>query len=332
TRSRSSAGGSAWTSRSRRSARPWSRSGCTRTSWRSSKSTSRANSPPVDLPSRIPPHNLDAERAVLGALLLEGRETLPRVIEVLRPPDFYTEAHRVMYATMLRLFDRGEPVDLITLSEELRRAEQLEFVGGPAALALLVEQASIAAHLIAYAQIVRDMGTLRELIQTSTQLITEAFEAKQDVQTLIDDAERKIFALAERRLQGSAVALKEILHDTFKYIEHLYQRQERITGIATGITELDEKTAGLQASDFHRRQPRVVGSRSAGKGASHEGRAWARSRHRRLPAAHAWARGARQSTAGDFGNITLTQSACEGAQRACRRALPAIPGDRSPRR
>jgi len=204
----------------------------------------------VDLPSRIPPHNLDAERAVLGALLLEGRETLPRVIEVLRPPDFYTEAHRVMYGTMLRLFDRGEPVDLITLSEELRRAEQLEFVGGPAALALLVEQASIAAHLIAYAQIVRDMGTLRELIQTSTQLITEAFEAKQDVQTLIDDAERKIFALAERRLQGSAVALKEILHDTFKYIEHLYQRQERITGIATGITELDEKTAGLQASDL----------------------------------------------------------------------------------
>src|SRR5437879_13807988 len=136
---------------------------------------------PLEFPARIPPPNLDAERAVLGALLLEGRETLPRVIEVLRPPDFYTEAHGVMYATMLRLFDRGEPVDLITLSEELRRAEQLEFVGGPAALALLVEQASIAAHLIAYAQIVRDMGTLRELIQTSTQLITEAFEDRKSV-------------------------------------------------------------------------------------------------------------------------------------------------------
>src|SRR5205809_1034176 len=90
---------------------------------------------PLEFPARIPPHNLDAERAVLGAILLEGRETLPRVIEVLRPSDFYTEAHRAMYATMLRLFDRGEPVDLITLSEELRRAAQLEFVGGPAALA-----------------------------------------------------------------------------------------------------------------------------------------------------------------------------------------------------
>src|SRR5205809_6967350 len=96
----------------------------------------------LELPTRIPPHNLDAERAVLGAILLEPRETLPRVIEVLRPSDFYTEAHRAMYATMLRLFARGEPVDLITLSEELPRADQLEFVGGPAALALPAERAS----------------------------------------------------------------------------------------------------------------------------------------------------------------------------------------------
>src|SRR5437762_14366675 len=98
---------------------------------------------PIEVPTKIPPHNLDAERAVLGAVLLEGRETLPRVIEVLRPSDFYTEAHRSTYDVMLRLFDRGEPVDVLTLQEELRRRDQLEFVGGPAALALLVEQASI---------------------------------------------------------------------------------------------------------------------------------------------------------------------------------------------
>src|SRR5919108_4979951 len=109
---------------------------------------------PLEIPARIPPHNLDAERAVLGAMLLEGRDAVPRVIEVLRPSDFYTEAHRAIYDTMLRLFDRGEPVDLITLSEELRRSDQLQYVGGPAALALLVEHASIAAHLSAYAGIV----------------------------------------------------------------------------------------------------------------------------------------------------------------------------------
>src|SRR5437667_4951445 len=139
----------------------------------------------LEVPTRIPPHNLDAERAVLGAVLLEGRETLPRVIELLRPSDFYTEAHRAMYDAMLRLFDRGSPVDLLTLNEELRRTDQLEFSGGPAALALLVEQASIAAHVMSYAAIVRDMAVLRELIQTSTQVITDAFDAKEDVQTVV---------------------------------------------------------------------------------------------------------------------------------------------------
>ena len=96
---------------------------------------------------RIPPHNLDAERAVLGAILLEGRETLPRVIELLKPSDFYTEAHRLTYQGMLALFNRSEPVDVLTLTEELRRSDQLEIAGGPAALALLVEQGSISAYL-----------------------------------------------------------------------------------------------------------------------------------------------------------------------------------------
>src|SRR5436190_20435942 len=155
-----------------------------------------------------------------------------------------------MYATMLRLFDRGEPVDLISLSEELRRTDQLEFVGGAAALALLLEQASIAAHLIAYAQIVRDMAVLRELIQTSTQIIGQAFEAKEDVQALVDDAERRIFSLAERRLEGSALPIGKILKNTFEYIERLYERKEHVTGIATGFEKLDLETSGLQPSDF----------------------------------------------------------------------------------
>ena len=161
----------------------------------------------LELPSRIPPHNLDAERAVLGAILLEGREALPRVVEVLRPPDFYTEAHRSIYYAMQNLFDRGEPVDLLTLQEELRRTDQLPLVGGPAALALLVEQGSVAAYLTSYTAIVRDMAVLRELIQTSTHIITQAFDAKEDVQSLVDDAEalrQRIEALTlEERRQAS---------------------------------------------------------------------------------------------------------------------------------
>ena len=148
------------------------------------------------------------------------------------------------------LFDRGEPVDLITLGEELRRAGQLEFVGGPAALALLVEQASIASHLVAYAHIARDMAVLRELIQASTQIITQAFEAKEDVQGLVDDAERRIFSLAERRLEGSALPVGRILKNTFEYIERLYERKEHVTGVATGFEKLDLETSGFQPSDF----------------------------------------------------------------------------------
>jgi replicative DNA helicase len=204
----------------------------------------------MELPSRIPPHNLDAERAVLGAVLLEGREALPRLIEALGPTDFYTEAHRAIYEGMLRLFERGEPVDLITLQEELRRTDQLEFVGGPAALALLVEQGSVAVYLNAYSTIVRDMASLRGLIQTSTQIIASAFEAKEDVQSIIDDAERKIFALAERRLEGTAQPVKAILKNTFEYIERLYERKEHITGVATGFEKLDKETSGFQPSDF----------------------------------------------------------------------------------
>jgi replicative DNA helicase len=205
---------------------------------------------PLELPSRIPPHNLDAERAVLGAVLLEGREALPRVVEMLRPSDFYTEAHRAIYQAMLTLFDRGAPVDSLTLSEELRRSDQIQFVGGPAAIALLMEEASIAAHLGSYTSIVRDMAVLRELIQTSTQIITQAFEAKDEVQTLVDDAEKRIFSLAERRLEGSALPVGKILKNTFEYIERLYERKEHVTGVATGFEKLDLETSGFQPSDF----------------------------------------------------------------------------------
>ena len=187
---------------------------------------------------------------MLGAVLLEGRETLPRVIEVLRPSDFYTEAHRVIYGSMLTLFDRGEPVDVLTLTEELRRGDQLEFVGGPAAVALLVEQGSISAYLGSYTSIVRDRAVLRELIQTSSQIIAQAFEAKDDVQTLVDDAERRIFSLAERRLEGSALSIGKILRNTFEYIERLYERKEHVTGVATGFEKLDLMTSGFQPSDF----------------------------------------------------------------------------------
>ena len=200
--------------------------------------------------AKIPPHNLDAERAVLGAILIEGREALPRVVEVLRPTDFYTEAHRVIFSTMQTLFDRGQPVDTITLSEELRRMDHYEFIGGPTTLATLEEQASIAPYLLSYAAIVRDKAALRELIQTSMQITADAFDAKDEIQTVIDDAERRIFSLAERRLQGQSLPVDKIMRKTFEHIEKLYERKEHVTGVASGFEKLDLETSGFQPSDF----------------------------------------------------------------------------------
>ena len=166
------------------------------------------------LTSKIPPHSLEAERAVLGAVLLE-RESLPKAIEILRSVDFYKEGHRKIFRTMISLFERSEPVDLLTLSEELRRSGALDEVGGPAALAGLVEEAATAAHLLSYAGIVREKSLLRDLIRISSEIIGQGYEAKEDVDSLLDQAEQQIFQLSERRMQGTAVQVRTILKETF---------------------------------------------------------------------------------------------------------------------
>jgi replicative DNA helicase len=200
------------------------------------------------LTSKIPPHSLEAERAVLGAILLE-RESLPKAIELLKPADFYKEGHRKIFDATLGLFERNEPVDLLTVSEELKRRE-LEEVGGAAALAGLVEEATTAAHLLSYGAIVREKALLRDLIRISTEIIGQSYEARDDVDKLLDEAERLIFQLSERRMQGSAFPVRAILKDTFEHIEKLYDRKEHITGLATGFDDLDRMTSGFQPSDF----------------------------------------------------------------------------------
>ena len=201
------------------------------------------------LTSKIPPHSLEAERAVLGAILLD-KDSLPRAVEILKAPDFYKEGHRKIFEAMLALFERGEPVDLLTLREELRRRDALEEVGGEAVLATLVEEAATAAHLVSYAGIVREKALLRELIRIATQIIGQSYEAREGADVLLDQAEQLIFQLSEQRLQGSAIPVRSVLKETFEYIERLYERKEHITGLPTGIHRLDQLTSGLQASDF----------------------------------------------------------------------------------
>ena len=201
------------------------------------------------LTSKIPPHSLEAERALLGAILLE-RESLPKAVELLKPSDFYKEGHRKIFDTMLTLFERNDPVDLLTLTEELRRQQLIDEVGGPATLAELVEEAATAAHLLAYGGIVREKALLRDLIRIATEIISESYEGREDVEKLLDDAERLIFQVSERRMQGSALPVRAILKDTFEHIERLYERKEHVTGLASGFVDLDRLTSGFQPSDF----------------------------------------------------------------------------------
>src|SRR5262249_33597130 len=136
------------------------------------------------------------------------------------------------------------------VSEELRRRTELEEIGGPAALAGLGEEAATAAPLLSYGAIVREKALLRDLIRIATEIIGQSYEARDDVDKLLDDAERLIFPISERRMQGSATPVRAILKDTFEHIEKLYDRKEHITGLACGFDELDRMTSGFQPSDF----------------------------------------------------------------------------------
>src|SRR5437867_2867333 len=186
------------------------------------------------LPGKVPPQNLEAERAVLGAVLLEP-VLLPRAIEMLKPDEFYKDAHRKIYASMIRLFHKSEPADVLTVSEELRSMGELEEIGGQAALAILMEEATVATQFVAYATIIREKALLRELIRVTREIGEQGFEEADDVQVLLDRAEQMLFRLSERRLQRSAFPVRDILTRTIQHIETLYHRKEDITGLPKGF-------------------------------------------------------------------------------------------------
>ena len=198
---------------------------------------------------RVPPQALEAEESVLGGVLLDNT-ALDRLIELVRPDDFYRGAHRKLFRAMLALSERNEPVDLITLSESLRTRGELADVGGAAYLSELVERVPTAANIMHYARIVRDRAVLRELITAATEIATKGYEATGDPNELLDRAEQAIFAISERKVRASFFRLQDILVDSLKTIERLYEHKQTVTGVPTGFADLDRLTSGLQASDL----------------------------------------------------------------------------------
>ena len=203
----------------------------------------------IELAGKVPPQSLEAERAVLGAILLEPG-LLPRAVELLIPEEFYKEAHRKIFEAMIRLFERGDPPDTIMVAEALRREGVFEEVGGHTVLATLQEEGTVATQFQAYAGVVREKALLREMIRVAREIVEEGYEETDDVQALLDRAEQMLFRISQRRFQRSAFPVREILAQAIQHIETLYHRKEDITGLASGFTELDRLTSGLQRADF----------------------------------------------------------------------------------
>jgi len=198
---------------------------------------------------RIPPQNLEAEQSVLGGILLDNQGLNP-VLEVITSRDFYSEAHRRIFEAMINLSERGEPVDLITLSSILKDRTQLDKAGGAAYLAGLVDNVPSAANIAHYAKIVKEKAILRGLINTATEILGKTYAPGADVDTVLDEAEQAIFEISEKKIRPAFFPIKDIVKDSFRTIEDLYARKELITGVPTGFEKVDDLTSGLQDSDL----------------------------------------------------------------------------------
>ena len=203
----------------------------------------------MPLPQRVPPQNIDAEMSVLGAMLIK-KEAITQAQELLKADDFYREAHRLVYESMLELAADSEPVDLVTLAEALRKKELLEKIGGISFLTQLANYTPTAANLVYHAKIVKEKSELRHLIDAATEIASNAYEATDDVTDIMDDAEKKILAVAGSQATGGFEPIKDIVINAIDHVETIYENKGGLTGIDTGFTDLNNMTSGLQKSDL----------------------------------------------------------------------------------
>ncbi len=204
---------------------------------------------------RLPPQNIEAEQSVLGAILLENA-ALSSVIEILAPEDFYKSSHKKIFLAMRDLYEKNEPIDLVTLTEQMSRKEQLEEVGGASYLSSIVNQVPTSANVRYHSKIVKEKALLRGLITTATEIVSMGYDEGVEVNELLDRAETKVFSLSEKMIKSSYVHVKEVLKDTIELVDKLYNKKELITGLPTGFQDLDELTTGFQPGDLI-----VVGAR-----------------------------------------------------------------------
>jgi replicative DNA helicase len=199
--------------------------------------------------SKVPPHNLEAEQAVLGALMLDPQRA-SSVFEILQPEDFYRDSYKTLFLAIRDIFERGDPVDLVTVAEELNRAGRLENVGGIAVISELASVVPSAVNAEHYARIVAEKSLLRQLIRMAGYIEEKGYEAEEEAVALLEEAERLILEISQKKTRDGFVSIRTILLKTFDKIEYLYANKGNLTGVPTHFKELDRITSGLQPSDL----------------------------------------------------------------------------------
>jgi replicative DNA helicase len=200
-------------------------------------------------PERTLPHNLEAEKSVLGAILIRN-EAFNHAAELIDSRDFFRDAHRRIFDKMVALSERNDAIDLITLKDELQRSGELEEVGGPAYIASLADGVPRSANVEHYARIVKEKATLRRVIHAAKRIEADAYQAEEDADLILDGAEKAIFEIAEDKIREGFVPLRDLVQSSFATIEKLQQHKGLVTGVPTGFVDLDELTSGLQPSDL----------------------------------------------------------------------------------
>ncbi|NUR55292.1 MAG: replicative DNA helicase [Acidobacteria bacterium] len=200
-------------------------------------------------PERTLPHSLDAEKAVLGAILIHN-DAFNSAAELIDGRDFFRDAHRRIFDRMIALSERGDAIDFVTLKDELQRSGELDEVGGPAYISSLADGVPRSANVEHYARIVKEKATLRGLIHSATRIIAEAYQAEEDADLILDSAEKAIFEIAEGRIGAGFTPLRDLVQSSFATIEKLQEQRNAITGVPSGFQDLDEMTAGFQPSDM----------------------------------------------------------------------------------
>ncbi len=222
----------------------------------------RNNPTPISNSSefRVPPQDLEAEQSVLGAMMLSS-EAIRTVIPICREEDFYREANRKLYHAIVALDDRKEPVDIITLTNELKRSGDFDTIGGVSTLTTLLDRVPTAANAEYYANIVKEKSSARKLITAATQVVADAYSDSMPIKELLDSAEHRIFEATEVRENKDFNSIKDLIGNSYEYVNNLSEQKMHITGVPTGFYDLDELTAGFQPSEMI-----VIGARpSTGK-------------------------------------------------------------------